>query len=326
MTRHAEMRKSANPYLLDCHVDTMLRVVDDGADLAAGIPEGHLDLDRLERAGVRVVVFACWPSTDYLPDQSFARTVALAEAVHRQAELHRDRMELARRVGEARRIVSEGKVAAMLGVEGGHAIEEDLGKLRALAELGVRYMTLTWNNHLSWAESCQRRHDGVPKGLTEFGQRVVREMHRLGIVTDLAHVSPRTFADVLGMDLPPPMCSHSAARALRDHRRNLHDDQIEALSRHGGAMGLTLVPAFLSENPDLNTAVEHALHILRVGGPKSLGIGTDFDGIKRGPAGLEDCSALPKLLGEIGTRGGLTPEELADVAHGNLLRVLEAWE
>jgi len=318
--------ETSTPFLIDCHVDTMLRVVDDAADLGEGIPEGHLDLDRLEKAGVRAVMFSCWPSLDYVPEGSFERAVALAEAVHEQAARHRDRMEVATKVSDVRRIVASGRLAAMLGVEGGHAIEEDLGKLRALAALGVRYMTLTWNNHLSWASSCQKPTDTSPNGLTDFGRRVVQEMHRLGVVADLSHVSPRTFDDVIEMDLPAPFASHVAARARYDHCRNLWDTQIEALASRDGVLGLTLVPGFLGPSANLETAVAHARHIVEVGGPGVLGIGTDFDGIDVGPIDLEDCTRLPALVDGIVTSCGLDRDQQRGVAHGNVLRVFEAWE
>lgn len=318
---------SPSPYLLDCHVDTLLRVLDEGADLDQGIPEGHVDLDRLEAGGVRILFFSLWPSLDYLPDQSFERAMALGEALLAQIELHPQRMGLARTMQEARDLVAEGKLAAMMGVEGGHAIEEDLGKLRALADIGVRYMTLTWNNHLSWAESCQKPKDGSPKGLTSFGRRVLEEMYTLGVTADCSHVSPRTLRDVLEMDLPAPICSHSAARAVHDHCRNLADAEIEALATKGGAVGLVLYPGFLAEDAaGLPETLAHAEHILSVGGSSVLGIGSDFDGIEQGPEGLEDCTGLAGLVDAVAQRCGLTDEEKAGVAHANLMRVFEAWE
>ncbi len=319
--------KPAQPYLLDCHVDTLLRVLDDGADLARGIPEGHVDLDRLEAGGVRILVFSLWPSLDYLPDQAFARTMALAQALLTQIDLHPSRMGLARTMQEARDLVAEGKLAAMMGVEGGHAIEEDLGKLRALAEIGIRYMTLTWNNHLSWAESCQKASSDSPEGLTAFGRQVVEEMFRLGVVADGSHVSARTLRDVLEMDVPPPICSHSAARVVHDHCRNLADAEIEALAAKGGAVGLVLYPGFLgSGDVGVDQTLAHAEHMIRIGGSGILGLGSDFDGIEQGPEGIEDCSRLGSLVDAIATRCDLSDSARSGVAHANLMRVFEAWE
>lgn len=317
----------AQPYLLDCHVDTLLRVLDDGADLDEGIPQGHVDLDRLEAGGVRILFFSLWPSLDYVPDGSFERARSMAVALHDQVARHPERMGLARTMQEARGLVSQGKLAAMMGVEGGHAIEEDLGKLRALADLGIRYMTLTWNNHLSWAESCQKATADSPKGLTGFGRRVLEEMLELGVTADCSHVSPRTLHDVLEMDLPAPICSHSAARSIHDHCRNLADTEIEALAAKGGAVGLVLYPGFLApESAGISEALAHAEHLIRVGGAGILGLGSDFDGIEHAPEGIEDCSKLRSLVDAIADSCDLTPDEKAGVAHANLMRVFEAWE
>jgi membrane dipeptidase len=317
---------SSAPYLLDCHADTVMRVIDEGADLAS-IPDGHLDLDRLEEAGVGVQFFAIWVSPDYLPkgaepDRCFERANAMIDALEEQAHRHSGRMRICRTVSEIESCVAEGKLAACMGIEGGHAIEDDLGKLRALAERGVRYMTLTWNNHLSWAESCMKRRGGEPEGLSEFGREVVEEMAKLGVVADLSHVSPRTFDHVLAMDVPPPICSHSCARALREHPRNVDDGRLAALGRKGGGFGLNFLPAFLGKPEDvtIDTVVEHAKHILEVGGPELLMLGSDFDGIEHTPAGLDDARDMRKLFDRIAT-----PDPVG-LAHGNMLRVLRAWE
>ncbi len=318
-----------SPFLLDCHVDTVLKLVDYGRDFVRGIPDGQVDLPRLREAGVGVLFFACWVELAYLPDRCFARVNELIDGAEALAAAHRDKVGLARSMQEARDIQASGRLAIVLGVEGGHAIENDLGKLRHLADRGVRYMTLTWNNHLSWAESCQKPTESSPKGLTDFGRKVVSTMAERGMVADLAHVSPRTFDDVLEMDVPPPIDSHAAARSLCDHPRNLSDSQIESLAARGGALGLTLVPGFLSEKSetaDLDLAVTHALHILSVGGTGVLGIGSDYDGIDRAPLGLEDCSKLGKLATRIREDGELTHEEFIGFTHENLMRVFEAWE
>ncbi len=317
------------PFFLDCHVDTIIKVVDDGGDFIHGIPDGQVDLPRLEKAGVGVLFFACWVDPGYLPDRCFERVNELIDGVEALVATNPDKIGLARTMQEARDIQATGKLAVVLGVEGGHAIEGDLGKLLHLADRGVRYMTLTWNNHLSWAESCQKPTESSPKGLTDFGREVVRTMARHGMVVDLAHVSPQTFDDVLIMDVPAPIDSHTAARSICDHCRNLSDMQIEALATRGGALGLTLVPGFLSsqsETADLDLAVTHALHILSVGGSDVLGIGSDYDGIDRAPIGLEDCSKLAQLGASIAENAELCPEDLKKIAHGNLMRVFEAWE
>ena len=163
-------------------------------------------------------------------------------------------------------------------------------------------------------------------GLTDFGHRVVEEMHKLGMVADLSHVSPQTFDDVLAMDLPAPFASHVASRSRHDHCRNLWDAQIQALAERGGVLGLTLVPGFLGPAANLETAIAHARHIIDVGGAEVLGIGTDFDGIDVGPIDLKDCTGLPSLVDGVTDTCGLDAEQKRGIAHANVLRVFEAWE
>ncbi len=267
--------------------------------------------------------FAIWVSPEYLPDRCFERAMAMIDTLEEQAAKHADRMRLCRSRSEIEACVAEGKLAACIGIEGGHAIEGDLGKLRALAARGARYMTLTWNNHLDWAESCQRNRGDAPKGLTDFGRDVVHEMHRLGMIVDLSHVSPRTFDDVMRLDLPPPICSHSCARSLREHVRNVDDQRLELLADRGGILGLCLLPSFLAgrvEGASIEDALDHADHILRVGGPGLLALGSDFDGIESVARGLEDVSKLRGFVERIDTG------DPVGLAHGNVLRVLQAWE
>jgi membrane dipeptidase len=232
--------------VVDGHADTISRALDDGEDLGAETGKGHLDLPRMFRGGLDAQFLSCWVEPKYVQRREAAkRAFRMIDAVKQWAAKYPDRLAIARTAAEVRRAAAQKKVCGILCIEGGHAIEEDLGLLRTFFELGVRYMTLTWNNSLSWAEAA--RDPGKVKGLTDFGREVVREMNRLGMLVDLSHVSENTFYDALAVADTPVIASHSCARALCDHVRNLRDDQLRALAKNGGVVGVNFYSGFLSQ-------------------------------------------------------------------------------
>jgi membrane dipeptidase len=232
--------------VVDGHADTISRALDDGEDLGSETGRGHLDLPRMFRGGLDAQFLSCWVEPKYVQrKESAKRALRMIDAVKQWAAKYPDRLAIARSAAEVRRAAAEKKVCGILCIEGGHAIEEDLGLLRTFFELGVRYMTLTWNNSLSWAEAA--RDPGKVKGLTDFGRSVVREMNRLGMLVDLSHVSENTFYDAIAVADTPVIASHSCARALCDHVRNLRDDQLRALAKNGGVVGVNFYSGFLSQ-------------------------------------------------------------------------------
>jgi membrane dipeptidase len=264
---------------------------------------------------------------------------------------------------EAERAMREGRIASFLAMEGGHALENSLGALRAYFALGVRAMTLTHSATLRWADSSSgpRRHGG----LTRFGEEVVREMNRLGMLVDLSHVSPETMSDALDVSEAPVIFSHSSARALCDHPRNVPDEILRRLPDNGGVVMVTFVAAFISGElaaasqslwqefeerarevtdpaeraalwreirarmPDIPVTVEqvadHVEHVRRTAGIDHVGLGGDYDGNDSWPVGLEDVSSYPRLFAEL-IRRGWTDDELARLANGNFLRALRRSE
>ena len=240
---YAEIHRDA--FVMDAHCDTLLRVVDDGTDLRVRSEEGHIDLPRLSEGGVDAQVFAVWVAEEYLPKRARARADEMIDAFHQTVESAPDLVGHARTAREARALTKEGKIAAFLGLEGGYAIEDDPSNLAHFFDRGVRYMTLTWWHNTGWADGSgdkPRFH-----GLSELGERVVREMNRLGMLVDVSHVSDETFEDVLRVSEDPVIASHSNARALADHHRNLSDDMLRALAKNGGVVGVNYVAGFLDE-------------------------------------------------------------------------------
>ena len=336
---------------------------------------GHTDLPRL-RAGMVGAQF--W--SVYIPgeraDDNYTTDARASASVPGYARVQLEEIDIARRiiakypdrlelvttaagVRDARR---RGKVASLLGMEGGHAIENSLGALRAFHALGVRYMTLTHNVTLDWADAAldTARHGG----LTPFGVEVVREMNRLGMLVDLSHVSEGTMSDALDASEAPVIFSHSSARAITDVPRNVPDSILARLPKNGGVVMVTFVPAFTSARvaewsrtfgdtvrairarfgadtagaraaldryraaaPKATIAdvADHVEHVRKVAGIDHVGLGGDFDGIDEGPVGLEDVSKYPALFAELARRGW-TDAELAKLAQGNILRAMERAE
>ena len=226
---------------------------------------------------------------------------------------------------DVNRIFGEGKIASMLGMEGGHAIENSLGALRAFYEMGVRYLTLTHNGTLDWADAAGDEH--VHGGLTEFGKEVVREMNRLGMLVDLSHTSVETMNDALDVAQAPVMWSHADTKALRDVGRNVPDQVLRRLPDNGGVIMITFVPSFLTDNDEATIAdvANHIEHVVEVAGIDHVGIGSDFDGITSTPVGMEDVSTYPELFAEL-SRRGWSEADMAKLAGENILRVMREAE
>ena len=325
--------------------------------------EGHTDLDRLAKGYVGAQFWSIYIPGE-IKDSGFAK-VQLEEfdIARRVIARYPDRFQLALTADDIERSFKRGRVASLLGMEGGHAIENSLGALRAYYDLGARYMTLTHNVTLDWADAAldSARHNG----LTEFGREVVREMNRLGMLVDLSHVSPATMSDALDVTASPVIFSHSAARALTEHGRNVPDSILKRLPRNGGVVMVTFVPAFVApevaaweaqakEQTDaikeavsdsveqkrrfdewksthprpsatLKQVADHIEYVRKVAGSDHVGIGSDFDGIDTTPQGLEDVSKFPDLFAEL-IRRGWSDADLKKLAGQNLLRVLRAAE
>lgn len=319
--------------LIDTHNDMPMRVVT-GFDPGQRSAKGHTDLVRLKEGGVGAVFFSAYVAARYARENQAAhRALEMIDAIrHDIVARHPDQVILALTADDIERARKQGKLAALIGIEGGHAIEDSLRLLRSFYALGARYMTLTHVNTNNWADSSGDLNDPRVKhhnGLTDFGRQVIAEMNRLGMIVDVSHVSDKTFWDVLSVSRAPVMASHSSCRALCDHPRNLTDEMIRALAQKGGVIQINFAPEFLTRRQappaGLDDVVEHIAHAVRVGGIQAVGIGSDFDGIDRTPVGLEDVSKFPELTRALLARG-FTPDDLRRIYGGNLLRLMRAVE
>jgi membrane dipeptidase len=237
--------------VIDTHADTPQRFADEAWDFTSPIGHGMLNLESARRGNLAGEFFAIWPEPSAWKSRFAHRTLTLIDSVHEQVRRHPAELALCTSPAEILAAREAGKFAVLMGIEGGHAIENSLALLRTYYALGVRYMTLTWANSNEWADSSSDLDDPeVPhhNGLTGFGGEVVAEMNRLGMIVDVSHVSDKTLADVLGATRAPVLASHSCARALTGASRNLTDDQLRGIASNGGAIMVNFYSAFIDEN------------------------------------------------------------------------------
>jgi membrane dipeptidase len=236
--------------LIDGHADTPQRFVDEGWDFCGTLGDGHLNLDAARRGGLSAEFFAIWVQPDEWRGGYAHRTLELIDGVYEQLRKHPRELALGLGAEDVRRAHGEGKFCVLLGIEGGHSIENSLALLRAYHQLGVRYMTLTWSNSNEWADSSGDLDDANVAhhdGLTKFGREVVREMNRLGMMVDVSHVSDKTFWDVMETTHAPVIASHSSARALANVPRNLTDEQMRAVATSDGIVMVNFYSSFVDD-------------------------------------------------------------------------------
>jgi membrane dipeptidase len=347
--------------LIDGHNDLLweLRQGRDRAD-----PTLMTDLPRMAAGGVGGQFWSVYVPSDLPADRAVTMTLEQIDALLDMVRRNPDRLELARSADDVERNAAAGRVASMIGVEGGHAIGCSLGTLRVMAELGMGYLTLTHNDDAPWADSATGDHPHG--GLTRFGEEVVREVNRCGWLVDLSHTSDDTMRQAIEVSEAPVIFSHSSARALCDVPRNVPDDVLELAGQTGGVVMVTFVPSFVAaaggefnrvfwaearrvraEHPDDPEAVwtamdawfeanpgpaatvsdvaDHIDHVRDVAGIDHIGIGSDFDGAPTMPEGLEDVSCYPALFEELSSRG-YRDEGLSKIAGRNVLRVMREAE
>ncbi|MFJ3189607.1 dipeptidase [Streptomyces halstedii] len=349
------------PWALREQVGYDLDARDIAVDQSAAL---HTDIPRLRAGGVGAQFWSVYVSTELTGDAAVSATLEQIDVVAELLARHPADLRRALTADDMERARAEGRIASLMGAEGGHSINNSLGTLRALYTLGVRYMTLTHNDNTDWADSATDA-PGVG-GLSEFGREVVREMNRVGMLVDLSHVAATTMRDALATSVAPVIFSHSSARAVCDHPRNIPDDVLRMLAANGGVAMATFVPKFvlpeavewtlaadrnmrehglhhLDTTPaamrvhadfeaahprpvaTVATIADHLGHLREMAGIDHIGIGGDYDGTAFLPAGLEDVSGYPNLIAELLSRGW-SDADLAKLTWQNAVRVLRDAE
>jgi membrane dipeptidase len=317
--------------VIDAHADTPLRLMK-GEDICQRSDSGHLDFPRMREGGVKAQFFSIFVYPQAVPESNFARALKIIDSLERSVKSCPDQVEIATTATVVEELHRKGKLAALIGVEGGHAIAGSLDKLRILHERGARYLTLTWSNTNEFADSSGDA--GRWGGLNQLGRLVVAEMNRLGMIVDISHVSDKTFWDVMEVTRKPVIASHSSCRALHDVPRNLSDEMLRAVSRNGGVVCINFYPLFLSpsfrpkkegtneaHDVTLDILIDHVDHAIRVAGVDHVGLGSDFDGIDAVPVGMEDVTRMPAITEALLSRG-YAPQDIEKVLGLNLLRVM----
>ena len=340
---------------------------EDTSDTGPSNAEGramHTDFARLAEGKVGAQFWSVYVSADLAPRDAVIATIEQIDVTKRLVRRYPDRLALALTAAEVERAMAEGKVASLLGMEGGHSIDGNLAVLRQMYDLGARYMTLTHSKNTPWADSAT----DAPQhgGLTEFGRDVVREMQRIGMLVDLSHVSEATMLDTLEVAGAPVIFSHSGAYDATAHPRNVPDRVLERLRDNGGIVMIVALPAYVSEtrrqwgaaseaekkrletlhpgdpdavkrgqeawkaaNPEPVATVadmaDHVDRVRQVAGIDHIGVGGDYDGMATGPAGMEDVAGYPALFAELARRG-YSQADLEKIANRNMLRVMKAAE
>jgi membrane dipeptidase len=306
----------------------------DQMDIKLQQPKLQTDIPKLKRSGLKAQFWSVYVSADAaLTGDSLLRTLEQIDLVHEMVRRYPDTFALANSADDIEPIARSGKIASMLGVEGGYSMENELSNLKRFHDRGVRYMTLTHSKTTDWADSCgdKPRHGG----LSPFGEEVVREMNRLGMLVDLSHVSDETMDDALRVTRAPVVFSHSSVRAICDKPRNIPDEILKRVPENGGVVMVNFMSGFVVPTTELAkdkntrgsvaTVVDHIEHIIRVAGIDHVGIGADYDGVENLPAGLEDVSGYPNITRELVKRG-YTKEQIHKILGGNILRILKAAE
>jgi len=357
------------PYVFDGHNDLPWAMRElcgydlEAVDLGGGEKRLQTDLPRLVEGRVGAQFWSVFVPCSLAGPAAVAATLEQVDFVHRLVERYPDRLALATTADEVERAAASGRIASLLGMEGGHSIDSSLGVLRMMAGLGVRYLTLTHNENVPWADSAT--DEPVLGGLNDFGRQVVRELNRIGMFVDLSHVSADVMRQALDVTSAPVIFSHSSARALCDINRNVPDDVLARLATNGGVCMVAFVPMFVSqaaadwygdclvvteerrgdrrrfadvdaviaerlvdEPPPVGSVedvADHIDHVREVAGLDHVGLGGDYDGAQFFPDGLADVTGYPRLLESLRIRGW-SDEELAQVAHGNVLRAMRDME
>ncbi len=314
-------------WIVDGHCDSLGDLTDGKRDLRGNNDTGHWDLARARQGHIGLQFFAAYIESEYKPFLAIQRGLLHLEAALKFIDENRDEVFLITNRGDIDRLYTDrlkisNQIGLLLHVEGGEILGESLEMVDIIYRLGVRSLGLTWNERNAIA-------DGVGEldsqgGLSNFGKRVIKRMNSLGIIVDVSHINEAGFWDVIQCSDKPIIASHSCARSLCDHCRNLRDDQLKAISECNGVVGVNFCQDFLCENGQANIddVVRHICHIAEIAGVDAVGFGSDYDGIPSPPSGLDDVSKFPYLIDKLIQRG-FSSSDIQKICHRNFVRVIQ---
>ena len=336
--------------VFDAHIDTATHLLWRDPDFSQRLEAGHVDIPRLKEGGVDAAFFAVWISEENSDMDAMRLAIREIDAIHRTVEANSDDLVIALCAADILKARSEGKIAVLISIEGGRCIDNDLGILRTFYRLGVRSITLAWSAASDWIDS---HNDHVHGGLTDFGRAVVKEMQQLGMLVDISHVSDKAFWDVLETSQRPIFASHSCCRSLQNHTRNMTNDMLLALSEAQGVVNVNFVSGFVGGQPSsedeipkkpdpdnmvdpfdlltkkvsgysppMDMLLDQFDLAIKLAGPGSVGIGSDFDGASYFAAGLDDISCMPLVTNGLLERGH-SPRVIESILGANNLRLFE---
>ena len=321
------MRLHRKAVVVDTHCDTLMQFLPQGwgqpaRKLGERSDKGHIDLPRMVEGGVTCQTFAIYTGRRaYVPEAPLV-AMQMVDKFYTEIESNPGIVAVTTH-DEILKTKKEGKVCGLLAIEGAEPLMGDIAVLRVYHRLGLRMLSFAWNYRTPFADGLGAKRS--ESKLPELGVQALEEMDRLGILFDVSHLADSVFWDVSDIMNKPFIASHSNARAVCDHPRNLTDDMIRALADHGGVMGMNFAPAFVTEegkDADVSRLVDHIDHIVKLAGPDHVGLGSDFDGIGSTPAGLEDVSKMPNVTRELVGRG-YSDEDIMKILGGNHLRVFK---
>lgn len=307
--------------IVDAHCDTITRIMELKENLYNN--SCHVDISRLNKLGGCVQFFAAFIEPVYCQAYAMKRAVQIIDKLYEQVDLYKDNIALCFNHSDIISAVNNRKAAAIISIEGGEALQGDLAALRAFHKLGVRSICLTWNYRNEIADGVSDSSSGG--GLTPFGRSVIKEMNNLGMIVDVSHISEKGFWDVIAETSSPIIASHSNAKKVCNHRRNLSDDQIIALKKNNGVMGINLYPSFLSNNnkANLKDIILHVEHITSLVGVDNIGLGADFDGIENTPEEIAGIEHIGLIFNEL-LKLNYSQEAVEKFAGGNFLRIIKS--
>ena len=308
-----------NLLIVDAHCDVITKIMRTNEELYSNTL--HFDIHRAKKYKSFVQFFAAYVSPDYCPANAYRRCTDIIRNFKAQVEKNSEHVIHVTKYKHIENAVSQHKIAAILTIENGAALEGDINKLDEFYKLGVRSIGLTWNGSNQIA--CGVGGNNLEFGLTSFGFEVVKHMNKLGMLVDVSHINEASFWDVISTTIAPIIASHSNAKKLCPHQRNLTCDQFKALIKNGGVTGINLCPPFLNKSgtANINDILNHIEHFMSLGGENNIGIGADFDGISSTPEGIRGVEDLGEILDAL-LRINYTEEHVQKIAGLNFLRVL----